>query len=46
MKYTTYLALIGSATSMKMSDIHSTEDPDHPECEYHKSDDGLECVKI
>jgi hypothetical protein len=38
MKYTTYLALIGSAASVKIAEM--------PECEYHKSEDGLSCDKI
>ena len=38
MKYTTYLALIGSAASIKIAE--------KPECEYHKSEDGLSCDQI
>jgi hypothetical protein len=37
MKYTTYLALIGAASSIKVS---------QPECSYHKSEDGSSCDKI
>jgi hypothetical protein len=38
MKYATYIALIGCASSLKIQK--------QPECSYHKSEDGLTCDKV